>query len=57
MWYTIKYDDKDALMFFNGDTRSIHFADDTENPLHAEFVAWCAEGNEPVEWIDSRWLD
>lgn len=50
MWYRIKYDDKDALMFYTGDRRSIHFADDVECELHKEFLAWCAEGNEPEEW-------
>jgi hypothetical protein len=50
MWYKIKYDDKDALMFFNGTTRSIHFADDIENHLHLEYLAWVAEGNTAEEW-------
>ena len=50
MWYTIKYENQDALMFFNNETRSIHFASDTESPLHQQYLAWVAEGNTAEEW-------
>lgn len=53
MWYTIKYDDKDALMFFDNTTRSIHFADDVESALHQEYLAWIADGNTVQEWIEN----
>ena len=50
MWYTIKYDGQDALMFFDNTSRSIHFASDTESSLHQAYLAWVAEGNTAEEW-------
>jgi hypothetical protein len=50
MWYKIKYDKQDALMFFDNQTRSIHFASDVNNPLNVEYLAWLAEGNTPEPW-------
>jgi hypothetical protein len=50
MWYTIKYDEQDALMFFDNTSRSIHFANDVSNPLHEAYLAWVAEGNTAEEW-------
>jgi hypothetical protein len=49
MWYKIKYDNKDALMFFDNTTRSIHFADDIDSALHQAYLAWVAEGNTAEE--------
>jgi len=49
MWYKIKYDNKDALMFFDNTTRSIHFDDDTECASHQDYLAWVAEGNTAEE--------
>jgi len=50
MWYTIKYDEQDAIMFFDNASRSIHFANDVSNPLHEAYLAWVAEGNTAEEW-------
>jgi hypothetical protein len=50
MWYTIKYDDRNAFMFFNEVTRSMFFADDIENPMYQAYLAWVAEGNTAEEW-------
>jgi hypothetical protein len=45
MWYLITYDQKPAIMWFDGETRSIHFADDTKNPMHIAYLEWVAKGN------------
>jgi hypothetical protein len=50
MWYTIKYDGQDALMFFDNTSRSVHFASDESNLLHQAYLAWVAEGNTAEEW-------
>ena len=50
MWYTIKYDDRDAFMFFNEITRSMFLADDIENPLYQQYLEWVALGNIAEEW-------
>ena len=50
MWYTLQYEKKDALMFFTGDVRSIHFTDDEDNPMHIEYIAWLEAGNTPELW-------
>lgn len=50
MWYTMKYEEQNALMFFDDTTRSIHFANDTDNALHQAYLAWVAEGNTAEEW-------
>jgi hypothetical protein len=46
----MKYDEQDALMFFDNESRSIHFADDVSSPMHAAYLAWVAEGNTATEW-------
>lgn len=50
MWYLTTYDDKPAIMFFDGETRTIHFADDSENKLNKEYLEWLAQGNIPEEF-------
>jgi len=45
MYYLITYDEKPAIMWFDEQTRSIHFADDITNPLHIAYLEWVSEGN------------
>lgn len=50
MWYTTTFLDRPALMFYDGNYRSIHFEDDSTNPQHALFLEWVAAGNTPEPW-------
>jgi hypothetical protein len=51
MYYLITYDEKPAIMWFDGQTRSIHFADDIQNPLHIAYLEWVAQGNTAYETL------
>jgi hypothetical protein len=50
MWYTMTFDGRPAIMFYDGESRSIHFADDVDNPTHKVYEEWVEAGNESEPW-------
>ena len=50
MYYFTTYNDCPAIMWYDIDTRSIYFADDTDSDLHKTYLEWVAAGNTAEEW-------